>query len=181
TAHTTAERAVWDAKQQQWNLSKGRRVTGLRPEQNRSAERVVPVYKSNITPDEIELQHSGEFINLLSRERINQLLERPQVYGAIDLLRVKHFRISQLMVNVVMILVAIPCVLTRDPGKLKNSIIKCFVLIGICMAGYFVAYQVAGFPPAGAQWANRWPALIAMVPVIVFTPIALYLLDTLPT
>ncbi|HEY1628379.1 MAG TPA: LptF/LptG family permease, partial [Tepidisphaeraceae bacterium] len=180
-AHITADDATWDAENHQWDLVKGRRTGGLRPTERRSAERPISVYKSNITPDEIALYHSGEFINLLSRERINELLERPQIYGSIDLLRVKHFRLSQFVTNIVMLLVAIPCVLTREPGRLKKSIFSCLVLVGLCMAGFFVSYQIAGLPPAGPEWADKWPAVFAAAPVLFFLPIAVYLLDTLPT
>jgi lipopolysaccharide export LptBFGC system permease protein LptF len=176
-AHTTAERAEWDAKKQQWNLATGRRVTGLRADEPRSEGKVVAHYKSSITPDEIELHHSGEYINLLSRERINQLLNRTRVYGAIDLLRVKHFRLSQLVMNVVMMLLAIPCVLVRDPKELKSSIFKCVILVGLAMAGYFIAFQVAGFPRGGPTWADRWPAIMAFVPILLFGIVAMLLLD----
>jgi lipopolysaccharide export system permease protein len=181
TAHVLADRAEWDPHNRQWNLVKGRRVTGLLPRERRGPERAVAVYKSNITPDEIAIYRSGEFVSMLSRERINQLLDRPQIYGAIDLLRVKHFRLSQLVMNIVMLLVAIPCVLTRDPGRLKGSIFRCLVLIGLCMAAFFVAYQIAGRPPVGEQWADKWPAIVAATPILLFGPIAVFLLDRLPT
>ena len=180
-AHTLAERADWDAANQQWNLYKGRRITGLLPRERRSPERPIKVYKSNITPDEIAIYRSGEFISMLSRERINQLLDRPQIYGAIDLLRVKHLRLSQLVMNIVMLLVAIPCVLTRDPGRLKTSIFRCLVLVGLCMASFFIAYQIAGRPPIGEQWADKWPAMLAAAPILLFGPVAVFLLDRLPT
>lgn len=181
-AHILAERAEWDADKQEWKLFKGRRVTGLLPNQHPAPEQPVTAYKSNITPDEIALFHSGEkYVNLLSRQRINQLLQRPQMYGAIDLLRVKHFRLSQLVMNVVMLLVAIPCLLTREPGQLKSSIFRCLVLVGLCMASFFAAYQMAGLPPADPLWTDRWPALWAAVPVLVFGPLAVFLLDRLPT
>jgi lipopolysaccharide export system permease protein len=180
-AHITADEANWDPKHQQWNLVKGRRVSGLRPDEKRSPEKAIAVYKSNITPDEISLYHSGEFVNLLSRERINQLLQRPQIYGAINLLRVKHFRLSQFMMNIVMLLVAIPCVLTREPGRLKKSIFQCLVLVGLCMASFFISYQIAALPPAGPEWADRWPAIIAASPLVIFGPVAVFLLDKLPT
>jgi hypothetical protein len=98
-----------------------------------------------------------------------------------DLLRVKHFRLSQLFMNLIMLLIAIPCVLTREIGKLKNSIIKCMVLVGLCMASYFIAYQIAGRPPAGPEWVDRWPAIVAFVPVLIFGAVAVFLLDRLGT
>lgn len=180
-AHVLADEARWDPDAQHWKLTKGRRTTGLMPGQSRKAEQRVAVYKSNITPDEIALYQSGEFVNMLSRERINQLIEKKQLYGGMDLLRVKHFRLSQLFMNLIMLLVAIPCVLTREIGKLKNSIIKCMVLVGLCMVSYFLAYQIAGRPPAGPEWADRWPAMIAFAPVMVFGAVAVFLLDRLGT
>lgn len=175
----TADSAEWDDQGLQWKLTNGRRTTGLHP--GRRAQPVEPVatYQSNVTPDEINLYRSGEFVTLLSTERINQLLQRRQVYGAQYLLRVKHFRISQLIMNVVMLLVAIPCVLTRAPGGLKRSITKCLILVGICFAGYFLAFQIADRAPEGPQWADRWPAMMAVAPVLIFGVLAVYLLDRL--
>jgi lipopolysaccharide export LptBFGC system permease protein LptF len=179
-SHTTAASAEWDARHQQWKLTRGRRATGLSPQQDR-VEKPIAVYKSDVTPDEIALYHSSEFVGLLSLQKINQLIERKQAYGVMDLLRVKHFRLSQLVLNIVMLLVAIPCVMTRDPSKLKLSIVFCLVLMGLCMASYFLAYQLAAFPPPGVQWADRWPAILAFAPILIFGVVAVYLLDRLPT
>ena len=44
-------------------------------------------------------------------------------------------------------LLAVPCVLTRDPGQLKSAAMKCLALTGACMATAFIAYQMAGHPP----------------------------------
>lgn len=180
-SHTTADWATWDEKQKYWKLTNGLRVSGLLPTQTRAAGQPVNVYKSNITPDELALFHSGDFVNLLSRERINELLQRRQVYGAANLLRVKHFRLSQLVMNVIMLLVAIPCVVTREPGKMKSLLFRCLVLVGLCMASYFIAYQIAASPPAGPQWADKWPAIMAFVPIVIFGAVAVFLLDRLAT
>lgn len=176
--HLLAEKAEYDADGV-WKLTKGQRLTGLHADPSRSQDGRIGTWKTNVTPDEIELQHSGEFVNLLSRDKINQLLQRPKVYGATDLLRVKHFRLAQLVMNVVMVLVAIPCVLTREPGKLKVSIIKCLVYVGLCMATFFIAYQVAGNPRGGPEWADRWPAMVAFGPILIFGVVAALLLDRL--
>jgi lipopolysaccharide export system permease protein len=83
--------------------------------------------------------------------------------------------------NVVMMLVAIPCVLTRDPKQLKRSIFRCVILVGLCMAGFFVAFQIAGFPRGGPDWADKWPAILAFAPILVFGIVAVLLLDRLHT
>jgi lipopolysaccharide export system permease protein len=180
TGHITAEKAEWDESAMQWKLTNGRRSMPASPASHRAAERRA-VYKSNITPDEISLYHSGEYVNLLSLRRIEQLLSRPQIYGTIDLLRVKHFRFLQLFMNVLMVLIAIPCVLVRDPGKLKVSIMTCLILVGLCMVSYFIAYQIAGNPRGGPEWQDRWPVMVALVPLLLFGLLAVFLLDRLAT
>jgi lipopolysaccharide export system permease protein len=178
--HITASGAEWDDAAQQWKLVSGRRSVPGSPEARRG-ERRVAVYKSNVTPDEISLYHSGEYVNLLSLRRIEQLLSRPQIYGTIDLLRVKHFRLLQLVMNVLMLLVAIPFVLVRDPSRLKVSIMICLILVGLCMVSYFVAYQIAGNPRGGPEWQDRWPVMVALGPLLIFGLLSVFLLDRLAT
>ena len=81
--------------------------------------------------------------------------------------------------NVVMLLVAIPCVLTREPGRLKQSITKCLVFVGICFAGYFVAFQLAGSRPLGNFSLDQWAAMMALVPILLFGVASALLLDRL--
>jgi len=92
-------------------------------------------------------------------------------------LRVKHFRWSQLLVNIVLLLLAIPCVLTRDPGTLKTDLMKCVVLTGLCMMAIFLSHQIAGNPPMSGNWVQQWPLIMAWIPIFVFLPLAIFLLD----
>ena len=180
-AQVTADAAEFDARQQAWKLTNGRRVTGIQPQMQRSGEEPLDVYRSNITPDEIALWKSGDFVNLLSTERINEMLARRTSYGALELQRVKHARFTQWIMNIILLLLAIPFVLVRQPQELRNSILKCLAIVGVCMAGMFLAYQIAGRPPQGPQWVDRWPAIWAWAPILVFGPVALVLLDRLYT
>jgi lipopolysaccharide export system permease protein len=180
-AHVTADAAEYDAARKAWVLVNGRRITGLQPDKPRSPEQPVDVYQSNITPDEIALWKSGDFVNLLSTERINEMLARRASYGALELQRVKHARFTQWIMNIILLLLAIPFVLVRQPQDLRNSILKCLVVVGLCMAAVFLAYQIAGRPPPGPQWVDRWPAMWAWAPILVFGPVALVLLDRLYT
>jgi lipopolysaccharide export LptBFGC system permease protein LptF len=175
--HVTADSANYDADHAQWILVNGQRVTGIGPDEKRSPQQPVPAWKSSISPEEIQLYRSGDYVELLPTERINELLQRPKSYGTIALLRVKHFRWSQLLINIVLLLLAIPCVLTREPGTMKTDLIKCIFLIGLCMAGTFLAHQVAGNPPPGEHWHQQWPLIMAWIPIFVFLPLAIFLLD----
>jgi lipopolysaccharide export LptBFGC system permease protein LptF len=120
-------------------------------------------------------------VNLLSTERINEMLERRTSYGAVELQRVKHARFTQWIMNVILLLLAIPFVLVRQPQELRHSILKCGLWVGLCMGAMFLTYQIAGRPPSGSEWQDRWPAIWAWVPILLFGPIAIFLLDRLHT
>lgn len=179
-SHLSADHAEWDAAAQRWKLDNGKRIDGLGPADLQRTEKPTDTFETSITPDEISLYRSGNFVQWLSTERINALLERPQSYGTVDLLRVKHFRFTQPLANIIILLLAVACVLTREPGQLKNGIIKSAVFTGACMASIFIAQNLAGQPP-NSNWIDTWPALMAWLPLIIFGPIAVWLLDRIKT
>ena len=182
-AHVTADSATWNADKQQWDLVNGKRVTGLQPGATRGPDEVRTFYKSNIDPNEIALFRTGNFVELLATRQIDELLapSHANMYGRSSLLRVKHFRFTQPIMNVVLLLLAIPCVLTREPGKLKSAATQTLILSGVCMGGIFLSHQLAGQNTLGPEWADRWPAMMAWLPVFVFLPFSIYLLDILHT
>ena len=183
-AHVQADEAQWDPAKQQWDLTGGRRVTGIMDDRV-SAPQPWPVYRSNVTPEEIGLYRSGNFVDLLPTARINQLLERPNLYGKVDLLRVKHWRITQPLMNVILLLLAIPCVLTREPGTLKAAASKTLILMGLAMGAVFLFHQFAGSIPLSLAstpgGANTWSMLMAWMPIFIFGPMSVFLLDRVKT
>lgn len=180
-SHISADSAHYDPAAGGWKLTNGLRVSGLLPDQRRTRPQSIDFWKTSINPEEIALYRSGDFVDLLPTAKINDLLARPKSYGTTSLMRVKHFRLAQLMMNIILLLLAIPCVLTREPGTLKQGALKAAILSGLCMALAFLMRQVAGNPPAGEKWVNLWPAMMAWVPIFVFLPIAMFLLDRLQT
>jgi lipopolysaccharide export system permease protein len=176
--HLYADKAVWDDSAKLWRLTNGRHVKVLRSEDARPQPAAqADTYQSNITPDEIALWRGGQYVQLLPTRRINQLLQRPKSYGVNDLLRTKNLRFTQPLANVILLLLACPCVLTREPGRLKTAAVRCLFWCGLCMGTLFLAYQLAASPPTSA-WAFTWPALMAWTPIFIFAPISVWLLDT---
>jgi lipopolysaccharide export system permease protein len=180
TAMITAERAEYDPGEQVWNLDRGQRVTGLRVDEIPAGPMPVANWKTNIDPEEVKLFRKSDYVDLLSTDRINQLIERPKSYGKANLLRVKHMRFTQPLMNVVLLLLAIPCVLTREPGHLKSAATRCLILTGIGMGSIFIAQQIAANPP-DLRFANQWPIFMAWVPIFLFGPLAVFLLDRVKT
>ncbi len=180
-AHLLADTAEWDKADSLWKLTNGRRVTNLLPGETVSQEQSVDYYKGDLTPEEIALYHSSGFVDLLSTWRINQLLKRPKSYGAAGLYKVKHLRATQPFMNVILLLLAIPTVLTHDPKALKTAATKCLLLIGVAMGSVFLTDQMAGTPPAGVTWFSGWAVLMAWIPIFIFGPLAVWLLDHVRT
>jgi hypothetical protein len=191
-AHVSADRAIWNLAERRWDLvtwdpqqakwqPHGYRVTGLSPDAPASTREIVPYYQSNITPEEIALYRSGDWVEMLSTSRIDDLIARPGSYGQANLLRVKNWRFTQPIMNVILLLLAIPCVLTREPGHLKTAATKCLILTGLGMGSIFLCHQIAGSPPHDPAWTQTWPALMAWVPIILFGPVAVFLLDRVKT
>ena len=189
TSMITAKRAQWEPAGKSWVLTEGQRIDGLSYNKGRTMVRApgeipkppkVASYKSNITPEEINLYRSGNYVELLSTRRIDELLARPQSYGTLALLRVKHTRFTQPLVNIILLLLAIPTVLTREPTRLKAAALKCLALTGLCLVVSFIGQQMAGQPPTGGI-ASQWPAIMAWLPILVFGPVAVFLLDRVET
>ncbi|HLL90491.1 MAG TPA: LptF/LptG family permease [Tepidisphaeraceae bacterium] len=180
TAHTRAEAATWDGRR--WVLQDGYRATGLgAADAGGLSETPVAVYEGSVTPDEIALYRSGDYVELLSTRQINALLARPKSYGTGSLARVKHWRFTQPLMNVILLMLAIPCVLTRDPGQLKRAATLCLALTGAAMATMFLFQQLAAVNPLGPERAAAWPALMAWMPIFLWGPISVWLLDRVKT
>jgi hypothetical protein len=67
-------------------------------------------------------------------------------------------------------------VLQREPGQLKTAATKCLILMGMGMGSVFLAQQFASSPP---HWIkpDQWTALMAWVPIFIFGPLSVFLLD----
>ncbi len=180
TSVLTADRATWDPDGRQWNLSGDVTLaTGLLPNQQLRRLHGVQTYRSNLTPLEISLYRSRDFVRFLSTEQINRLLNQKQSYGLIELLKVKHGRFTQPLMNFILLLLAVPTVLTRESGRLKASAFKCVLLTGLAMGTVFLTQQLT--LPADSAWSLHGPALLAWLPVFLFGPLAIYLMDRIKT
>jgi hypothetical protein len=72
-------------------------------------------------------------------------------------------------------------VLTREPQALKTAAIKCIFLCGLCMTVAFIGQELARGNPPHPGLADKWPALMAWLPIFVFAPLSVLLLDRVKT
>jgi len=178
-----ATSATWDAPGRRWLLTNGRVSVYERGTSSGRAttQPAISVYQSDITPEEVRLFRSGNFVELLSTSRINELLQRPKSYGRVALLRVKHARgPAQFSLNMILLLLAISSVLSREPQQIRTAALKCVMWTGACLTAAFAAQELAGYPSIPSL-ADKWPALMAWAPVFLFGPIAVLLLARVKT
>jgi lipopolysaccharide export LptBFGC system permease protein LptF len=181
TSHLYASEAVWNGQLHQWDLTDGKRVPITSPDQMiLPVQEHVAAYRSDITPEAIVLHENEDSLQFLSLARINQLLERPKNYGTMNLLRMRYTRLAQPLVNIILLVLAISMVLTRQPQTLKTSAAKAMLLCGLCMGCAFLTYELASTPP-NPQWMAVWPAMMAWLPIFIFGPLSVYLLDRIKT
>jgi lipopolysaccharide export system permease protein len=182
TAHLLASVAKWNDQQHDWDLTNGRYVRNLLPGQTPSQGQAIGVYSGSVTPDDIELYRGSSSVEFLPLSKINQLIyDRQKRYGAAGLYKIKNLRITQPFMNIVLLLLAIPAVLTFDPKTLKTAATKCLTLIGLAMSSVFLCQQLAGKPPLGTVWISLWPALMSWMPIFLFAPLAVWYMDRVRT
>lgn len=181
--HLTADRATYDEKTSTWHLENGKSSTISRGGGARGpSQDIRDLPNSSITPETIALFISrGDFVDLLSTKRINQLLSMRTTVGQLDLMRVRDARWASYFLNVILVLLTIPCVLTREPLQLRTGAARVFILVGLCMATIFITQSLAGQPPANPALAAKWPGIMAFAPIFIFGIISVYLLDRLKT
>lgn len=178
-AHIEAPRGWYDNKAGVWRLENGVRMTGLRGADSLT-EASISAWETTITPAEIAIYRRHNVAEYLTSSQISDLLQRPRNYGTVPLLRVRNWRLAQPLANVVLLLLAIPCVLTRDPAGLKWSATRTLLLTGACLCSMFVAHQLAGTAPQVGTAVN-WTSLVLWMPIFIFGPVAVVLLDRVKT
>lgn len=184
TSHLKADYAKWNTAEHRWDLTGGTFISGLLPGQHSTPETAVATYggdANTVTPAEINLYHGSAEVEYLSTSTINALLKRPKSYGAAGLYKIKNLRWTQPFMNVVLLLLAIPAVLTFDPKTLKTAATKSLLLMGLALSSVFLCQQIAGKPPLGPAWVSLWPELMSWMPIFIFAPLAVFLMDRVKT
>lgn len=175
-----ADRATWfpdkpGSQRGVWKLERGFEIA--RPTESEAAfdpgddirRHIIDQVASDLSPQAIEMRQSAGWINFLSSSRLDELGERldPASQGRIR--HAKHVRFTTPIVNLLMLVLGLPFVLTRVPANVLGSVLKLLLVCGSCFLFTFIS-QTFG--------KNGTP-LPAWMPIMVFTPIAVILFDRL--
>ncbi len=177
-----AARAVYDADRRGWTLEDGHFLSASRvaPEAiTAGADEVVDFYATNLDPQTIPLRRREGFMSLLS---LRQLIELEQDPGTRhtqlpEIAVQKHSRITMPIINLIMLMVALPVLVCRDPRDIKSAILRSFMITAACFTVAFLSSLYATEPFFG----RVHPALFSWLPIFIFFPIALVEIDAMPT
>ena len=176
-----ADSATWDEQQGGWVLENGHYWGTIEQAQRQAGgapSRAVALYATDLTPQQIPLRQQEGYKSLLSYEQL-LALERQEnrIRDVAELYVQKHARITGPIINMLMLLLALPVLVVRDPKVLKSAILKAFMLVVVCfsvatLCRMFATEEIFGYiRPEVWTWA----------PIIVFVPLAFMELDAMKT
>lgn len=174
-----AEKAVYDKDKGAWLLHEGRYIELPGPDKEIGQSLPKSSYESTLTPDEIPIRRREGYKNLLSLRQLSEL-ERQGGTRRTDMAELalqKHSRITDPMINLIMLMVALPVLVCRDPRAMKTAILISFVTTGSCFLLVFLCKLFATEVFLG----QIRPAIWAWVPIFIFFPIALIEIDSMRT
>jgi lipopolysaccharide export system permease protein len=165
----TADRAAWDESAKVWTLVGGRAIT---PQSSAARTTAVlrgqPVdrYATDLGPDILKMRRYREYATMLSISQIGQMLQSPGVVDEEALVRFALARFSTALINMVVLVMALPFFLLRQPASLLRNSLLCAGTAIPAMLGALMGFavQLPGIPPAVSVFL---PAMV-LLPVMMF-------------
>ncbi len=186
TGYIDAEAAKYDTHSGAWQLSKGRftpivsvgRDAGDSAEQPASlSPRPITSFLTDIMPRDIPVRRKAEHKALLSFRQLSALERQgTKVKDLADLASQKHFRVTDPILSLIMLMVCLPTLVCRDPKAMKSAIAVSFAITTACLVVGFFCKLLAGEELFGIA-AQFW----AWLPVFIFAPVAFIQLDSMKT
>lgn len=174
TGRIEAEKAIYDFRTRRWLLA-----NGLFTEKGSTeGRRPIAFYSSDVTPKDIPIRRKSRYKTLLSSRQLAVLAsQRTKIKDLAQLYSQKHFRITDPIINLVMLMISLPILVCRDPKSMKTAIAISFATTAACYITTFVCKMLA----AEVVFERIMPELWAWLPVFIFAPIAFIELDSMKT
>lgn len=164
-----ADSATYDPQAHTWRLDRGARLQVAEVfggDELGGAMRRVPLdqYPFTLSPEEILLRQSSQWADLMSIGQMRTLLRSRNLPNLAAVAQSLDIRITQVPLAWILMLLAIPFFLTREPGNVLVAGGKALLLTGLCYCFVFVTHSVS----TDAYFSRLATAL----PVLVFGPVA---------
>ena len=132
-------------------------------------EGAVLAYATELDPADLSLRQSSEWLQFMSTAELTGLLRLQRLSDPEAAMLTRHTRLADFFNNVLMLLVAVPFILSRE-RNIKASAGLTVLTVGVFMV-FIYAARYAGLSPFWAAW----------LPVLVFGPVAAFMLDAVKT
>jgi lipopolysaccharide export system permease protein len=177
TGRIDAERAPYNDETGGWDLINGRFI------EKGSLKGAQPIafYASDITPRDILIRLKSEHTTLLSWRQLAVLVtqaEQGKIKDSHQLYSQKHFRVTEPIINLVMLMVCLPILVCRDPKSMKSAVTISFAMVGACFVTTFICKMLA---PEADVSSFFQIGFYAWLPIFIFLPIAFIELDSMKT
>ncbi len=130
-------------------------------------------YRFGLNPDQILLRQSSEWAGLLSIRQMSALLESENLPNRPAVARMRDIRFTQPLLAWILLLLAVPFFLTREPANVLVAGGKALLLTGGCFAFAFMSHSMTTDPAV--------TRLAVWLPVLVFGPVAVVHLANVKT
>jgi len=170
-----AERAAYNYQTRKWDLYNGELIE----KDSREGPRAIASYDSgDLVPQDIPVRRRAEYKTLLSSRQLAALArQKTKIKDVAQLWSQKHFRITDPVINLVMLMISLPILVCRDPKSMKSAVMISFGTTAACFIATFICKILA----TEVVFDRVMPELWAWLPVFVFLPIAFIEFDSMKT
>ncbi len=128
--------------------------------------------ETDLTPTELALRRDSRWLEYLSTSEINALLGGGKISDPARATLIKHSRVTSPLTSLLMLLVAIPSILSRQ-RNIRASAFWCVTTVAVVYILTLVCSHLgeAGVPPAMAAW----------LPILIVGPVAALRQDAMKT
>lgn len=174
TGRISAEKAVYNTETQSWDLTNGQ----IMEKGSQTGAKPIASYASSITPKDIPVMRRAQHIDMLSSHQLAVLSARKtKIKDLAQLYSQMHFRITDPIISLVMLMVSLPILVCRDPKSMKSAIMISFATTSGCFITVFVCKMFA----VEAVFDRIMPEFWAWLPVLIFAPIAVVEIESMKT
>lgn len=128
-SHITADGATWSAERGGWILENGLQiqVSGTDPSQSdpRLLQQPIQFYKTDLGPNVLTMLRYDEFAQMLSLAQIQEMIDSKIPVDTESLARIKYGRFSVVFSNLLLLVLALPFFLLREPANLLRQSLLC--------------------------------------------------------
>ncbi|MBU0637681.1 MAG: LptF/LptG family permease [Planctomycetes bacterium] len=172
-----ADQATYDPERETWRLVKGRRlIMGNTAATDGLGGAVqyegVQEYPFTLKPGDLVLRQGAQWADMLSLRQMNALVQSHTLPNLATVIKSRHIRLTQPLLQWLLLALAVPFFLTREPGNVLAAGGRALLVSGAFLGVTFVSHGIIG---------DERAALLAWLPILLFGPVAVLQLANVKT